>query len=233
MSLAHARERMVREQIEARGVRGPLVLEAMRAVPREEFVDEELRDSAYDDSPLPIGQGQTISQPYIVALMIEASRLSTTDRVLEVGCGSGYAAAVMSRIAAEVYAIERYASLADDARARLARLGCANVHLICGDGSRGWREHAPYQVIIVSAGGPEVPPSLLEQLAVGGRLVIPVGDDRGDQELIRVWRTDERAFKRESLGRVHFVPLVGREGWTDEEPPPANTGRAAGSGSSV
>lgn len=220
-SFSAERERMVQRQLASRGVRDPRVLEAMRIVPREVFVPGWLHEFAYDDAPLPIEEGQTISQPYIVALMIEAAQINPGDRVLEVGCGSGYASAVLSRLAAEVYAIERHASLADLASRRLASLGCANVTVTQGDGSGGWIEQAPFNAIIVSAGGPDVPESLLRQLAIGGRLIIPVGAEPRTQTLLRLRRTAEHAFERDSLVRVRFVPLVGSEGWSaDGAPPP-------------
>lgn len=199
---------MVDRHIEARGIRDPLVLDAMRTVPRERFVPEEARHEAYADRPLPIGEGQTISQPYVVALMVEALGVRPTDRVLEVGVGSGYASAVLGRIAREVFGVERHASLARVAADRLASLGHANVHVQHADGTLGWPEHAPFDAILVSAGGPRVPEALLEQLAPGGRLVIPVGDPQRDQELLRIERSMEGTLSRESLGRVQFVPLV-------------------------
>ena len=207
------RHLMVEHQLERRGVRDPLVLEAMRSVPREAFVPPELADEAYADGPLPIGEGQTISQPYIVALMVEALELRGGERVLEIGAGSGYAAAVLAEIAAEVYTVERHAPLAEEAEARLRRLGYQNVHIRVGDGSRGWLDHAPYEGIVVAAGAPEVPEPLKEQLADGGRLVIPVGRGRTLQDLIRLRRLSETEYQREELGGVRFVPLVGAEGW--------------------
>jgi protein-L-isoaspartate(D-aspartate) O-methyltransferase len=212
---AARRERMIERQIAARGIRDPRVLDALRAVPREEFVAPHLAELAYDDHPLPIAQGQTISQPYIVALMVEALEAQPGDRALEVGAGTGYAAAVLSRLAGEVYAIERHASLARAAADRLARLGFANVQVTAGDGSLGWPEHAPYDGIMVAAGGPEVPRALLDQLAPGGRLVLPVGPVE-HQVLLRVRRAPDGSFRRESLGEVRFVPLVGEEGWPEE-----------------
>ncbi len=205
---------MVARQIASRGVRDPRVLVAMRTVPREHFVPGWLNEFAYEDSPLPIEEGQTISQPYVVALMIEAAHVQPTDRVLEVGCGSGYASAVLSQIASKVFAMEWHESLANLATQRLHDLGYDNVVVRQGDGSKGWAEHAPYDVIIVSAGGPAVPQSLLDQLAVGGCLVIPVGDEPRTQMLLRIRRTIQHKFERESLGRVQFVPLVGTEGWS-------------------
>ena len=208
------RKRMVDEQIAARGIADPAVLAAMREVPRDAFVPEAYRIDAYEDSPLPIGAGQTISQPYIVALMLEAARLQPNDRVLEVGSGSGYATAVASRIAARVYAIERVASLCERARGQLEALGYGDkIELRCGDGSIGWPEAAPFDAIIAAAGGPRVPPALLQQLAVGGRLVMPVGDTPTRQHLIRVTRTGDDSFNTETLDEVMFVPLIGAAGW--------------------
>ena len=209
------RERMVDTQIAGRGVRDSSVLRAMRQIPREAFVPAHLVRYAYEDEPLPIGEGQTISQPYVVAVMTEALRLRPRDRVLEVGTGSGYAAAVLSLIAAEVYTIERLARLAESARRRLADLGHTNVHVREGDGSLGWIEHAPYDAIVVTAGGPEVPPALLQQLAVGGRLVMPVGSTPRAQRLVRVVRAGPDRYDRESLEEVAFVPLIGAAGWPE------------------
>ena len=169
------RNDMIRTQIAGRGVRDPRVLAALVAVPRERFVADELAEFAYEDAPLPIEEGQTISQPYIVALMVAALELRGDERVLEIGTGSGYAAAVLAHLAREVYTVERHEALAEIARRRLAELGCANVHVRHGDGTLGWPEHAPYDAIVVAAGGPDVPATLREQLAIGGRLVMPVG----------------------------------------------------------
>jgi len=215
------RERMVRDQIAARGVRDARVLAAMRRVPREQFLRESLEEFAYQDTPLPIESDQTISQPYVVAYMTECLRLEGGERVLEIGTGSGYAAAVLAEVAAEVYTVERYQNLAESARERLARLGYANVHVLCGDGTRGWPEHAPYDAIVVAAGGPEVPTALREQLAIGGRLVIPVGPTARSQQLVRVTRTGEHAFDEEELIPVAFVPLVGEQGWSEGAERPA------------
>jgi protein-L-isoaspartate(D-aspartate) O-methyltransferase len=219
------RRRMVERHLAARGVRDPAVLAAMATVPREAFIAAEMAEFAYEDAPLPIEAGQTISQPFIVAEMTAALELEPQHRVLEVGTGSGYAAAVLSRIAAEVYTIERHEELALAAERRLRALGYANVHVRHGDGTLGWPEHAPFDAIVVAAGGPEVPRPLLEQLAVGGRLVIPIGPTPREQELVRVRRTGERQYSREELGKVRFVPLVGAEGWqerpgTGPAPPP-------------
>ena len=213
--LAAQRHRMVDRQIEGRGVRDPAVLAAMRSVPREHFLPPELEEFAYQDNPLPIERGQTISQPFIVALMTEALRLGPQDRVLEIGTGSGYAAAILARIAREVYTIERHAELAETATGRLAQLGFDNVVVRHGDGTLGWPEHAPYDAIVVTAGGPQVPEPLLAQLAPGGRLVIPVGEEKV-QELVRVTRRADGSFEREELGGVRFVPLIGAEGWVEE-----------------
>ena len=206
------RDEMVRYQIAARGVRSPQVLQAMRQLPREAFVDAALRHLAYEDNPLPIGEQQTLSQPYVVALMTEALHLRDSDRVLEIGTGSGYAAAVLGRIARQVFSIERVQALADSAAARLRDLGCDNVQVRQGDGTLGWAEQAPFDAIMVSAGGPCVPPSLKSQLALGGRLVMPMGRDEF-QELLVLTRVAESQFKTRSLGGVRFVRLIGEQGW--------------------
>ena len=203
---AGMRQRMVEEQIERRGVRDARVLAAMRAVPRHLFVPDDLRARAYDDAPLPIGEGQTISQPFIVAFMTEAARVAPGDRVLEVGTGSGYQAAVLAAIGAEVMSIEILPGLAERARTALAAIGFEKVAVRTGDGFRGWPEAAPFDAVLVTAAPDEVPPPLLAQLKVGGRLVIPVGT--GTQALIRVTRTAE-GFERESLLPVRFVPMTG------------------------
>jgi protein-L-isoaspartate(D-aspartate) O-methyltransferase len=187
----------------------------MRTVPRERFVPASLAKFAHDDGPLPIGHDQTISQPYIVAVMTQAAGLEPGARALEIGTGSGYGAAVLSHIAAEVYTVERVGALADEARDRLARLGYANVHVLEGDGTLGWEAHAPYDAIVVTAGGPRVPKALLDQLAVGGRLIMPVGPATRHQRLVRVTRTDVQEYKYEDLEEVAFVPLIGAEGWTE------------------
>jgi protein-L-isoaspartate(D-aspartate) O-methyltransferase len=209
-----ARQRMVETQIAARGVRDRRVLAAMREVPREMFVDPGLEEFAYEDSPLPIAAEQTISQPYIVALMLEAAELKAGDRVLEVGAGSGYAAAVLSRLAGKVHAIERHAVLAQSAQWRFDQLGYDNIELIVGDGSAGLPASAPYDAILVAAGAPVVPDALREQLAVGGRLIVPVGDEH--QHLRKVRRVGEKQYEEEDLGAVRFVPLIGEQGWSED-----------------
>jgi protein-L-isoaspartate(D-aspartate) O-methyltransferase len=215
------REEMVEKAIFARGVRSELVLNAMRSVARESFLPAQLREFAYEDAPLPIEEGQTISQPYIVAFMTEALALRGGEKVLEIGAGSGYAAAVLSEIAADVYTVERHGPLAEKAAATLADLGYDNVHVLHGDGTRGWPAHAPYDAIIVAAGGPTIPESLKDQLKIGGRLVIPVGADPHVQELVRVTRIAQNEYRREDLADVRFVPLLGEEGWAPEEAEPA------------
>lgn len=212
--LRQAREKMVRTQIAGRGITDRAVLDVMRTVPRERFVKPDHDRFAYDDGPLPIGEGQTISQPYVVALMIEAARLGPADVVLEVGAGSGYAAAVMSRIAKRVYAIERHATLGEAAAKRFEELGYDNIELKVADGTRGWPEVAPFDAIIVSAGGPSAPPALKDQLAIDGRLIIPVGPAQRSQRLIRITRTGATLFEQEDLGAVAFVPLIGEAGWS-------------------
>lgn len=209
----YQREIMLKEHLEGRGIRDRAVLAAMRDVPREEFVDELVVAKAYGDYPLPIAEGQTISQPYIVAYMTEALELGRNDRVLEIGTGSGYAAAVLSRIVTTVYSVERLGALAQSARQRLERLGYTNIVIHEGDGTLGWPEHAPYDAIVVTAGAPSVPQPLLAQLAPGGRLVIPVGRSSDVQSLIRVRRVTEHDYRREELCGVRFVPLIGAAGW--------------------
>lgn len=207
------RLRMVEAQIARRGVRDDRVLAAMREVPRERFVAPEMAEFAYNDSPISIGEGQTISQPYIVAAMIEAAEVRPGDRVLEVGAGSGYAAAVLARLAARVYAIERHEALGKSARNRLDALGYRNIEMRIGDGTKGWPDAAPFDAILVAAGGPEVPAALKEQLAIGGRLVMPVGG-QGGQTLCKITRSNETEFTKDELGSVAFVPLIGEQDWT-------------------
>lgn len=213
---ALARERMVAEQIAARGIADPQVLRALGEVPRELFVSSELSEQAYDDRPLPIEAGQTISQPYIVAFMIAAAGVRPGHRVLEVGAGSGYAAAVIGQIAQEVVAVERHGELARIAAARMKGLGYWNVRVIEGDGSLGAPCAAPFDAIIASAAGSHVPEALALQLVEGGVLVMPVGRPGGDQHLVRVTRQGPDDFAREQLDQVRFVPLIGAEAWPPE-----------------
>ena len=227
IDFAHLRQLMVDRQIASRGVRSPQVLDAMRTVPREAFLPENLWEFAYEDAPLPIEEDQTISQPYIVAMMIEALALDGGEKVLEIGTGSGYAAAVLSQIAGSVYTVERIGQLAQKAAATLAACGYGNVHVLHADGTRGWLDHAPYDAIVVAAGGPEVPQSLKSQLKIGGRLVIPVGIDQRNQELLRVVRLSEHDFKTEDIADVRFVPLVGEEGWRSADARFASTNSRA------
>ena len=215
------RQEMVDRHLRRRGIRDPRVLAAMSTVAREAFLPAELAELAYDDRPLPIAAGQTISQPYVVALMVEAMRIRPGDRVLEIGTGSGYAAAVLAELAGQVFTVERHAELAASARRALADQGYANVEVLCGDGTLGWAEHAPYQAIVVAAGGPDLPRALLDQLAIGGRLVIPVGPPRL-QQLVRVTRVTGDRFEREDLGGVMFVPLIGAQGWDETGQKPSS-----------
>lgn len=211
MNRADERQWMV-DVLKQEGIKDEAVLAGMQAVPRHFFVPREMSDYAYDDEALRIEAGQTISQPYIVALMAQALELKSGDRVLEIGTGSGYSAAVLSRLAARVYTIERHKVLADQAGERFARLNYENIEIRLGDGTKGWPEEAPFAAILVTAGGPQVPASLKGQLKVGGRLVMPVGTEKM-QELIRVRRNGEQDYREESLGLVRFVPLIGEEGW--------------------
>jgi protein-L-isoaspartate(D-aspartate) O-methyltransferase len=211
--LRSLREHMVRTQIESRGVRNSLVLQAMREVPRHEFVSESEVDMAYVDRPLPIGHGQTISQPYIVAYMTEALRLRSGERVLEIGTGFGYQAAVLSRIASEVYTIDRVPELVETARHILDRLGYDNVYCRTGDGTEGWSDKAPFDGIIATAAAPRVPEPLQEQLAVGGRLVMPIGEYRFGQHIVRMTKGTGGSLQEERLLDVAFVPMIGRYGW--------------------
>lgn len=202
------REEAVAATIVGRGIKDRRVIEAMRTVPRELFVPPALRAAAYTDKPLPIGSGQTISQPYIVAFMAEAMLLTGTEKVLEVGAGSGYAAAILSRLASRVFAIERVAELAQMAKDNLAAAGIGNVEIRHDDGSRGWPEQAPFDAILVSAGAEEIPRALLDQLAIGGRLVLPVDKNGNGQELVRVTRKGKVEYHQEDLADVRFVPLI-------------------------
>ncbi len=230
MNLNDLRNRMVDQHLARRGISDPRVLEAFRRVPREQFVPPDMAELAYADSPLPIGKGQTISQPYIVALTVAALQLQGDERVLEIGAGSGYAAAILSHLAKEVVTIERVESLADTARERLARLGFDNVTLIHADGTLGWPDRAPYDAIAVAAGGPEVPRAFREQLARGGRLVMPVGPE--DQQVLRrVTRTSGDEFRDERITEVRFVPLIGEQGWPEKPKRVIEAPRHTGSGS--
>jgi protein-L-isoaspartate(D-aspartate) O-methyltransferase len=206
-----ARQVMVETQLKRRGITDPRVLAAMSKIPRHHFVPRHLRDQAYGDYPLPIGEDQTISQPYIVALMTQALELTGNDKVLELGAGSGYQAAILAELAAQVFTVERIASLAQAAQQALTALGYTNVHVQVADGTLGWPAEAPFDAILVTAGSPQVPPPLVEQLAVGGRLLIPVGDSYS-QTLTRVRRTPE-GLKHEYLGGCRFVKLIGKHGW--------------------
>jgi len=208
------RIRMVDSQLRSRGIRDERVLKAMEKIPRHLFVDEGLRDQAYSDGPLPIGENQTISQPYIVALMTEALALTGRDKVLEIGTGSGYQTAVLAELAERVLSIERIAFLATRARKLIESLNYFNVAIRVGDGTLGWQDEAPFDGILVTAGSPDIPRTFVEQLAVGGRLVIPVGD-RNSQQLIRVIRRSEdiRDLKKEDFGGCRFVNLIGEYGW--------------------
>ncbi len=211
------RERLwLAEELANQGIRDIRVLESISTVPRHLFVSFELTDYAYFDRPLSIGLGQTISQPFIVALMVEALQTRPEDKVLEIGTGSGYAAAVLSRLVRKVYTIERHAALAKEADERFAALQYDNITAKIGDGSKGWPEESPFEGIIVAAAGPVIPLSLKDQLAVGGRLVIPTGE-KGKQKLMRVLRLSEEEYLEETLCHVQFVPLIGEEGWEDKK----------------
>ncbi|HMI40497.1 MAG TPA: protein-L-isoaspartate(D-aspartate) O-methyltransferase [Sphingomicrobium sp.] len=205
---ARLREHMVSRQIEARGIDDPALLAALRAVPREAFVSPDQAHDAYDDTPLPIEAGQTISQPFIVALMIEAAEIGAGDHVLEIGAGSGYAAAVIGQIARQVVAIERHHELAELATERMQRLGYNNVRIVEGDGSRGWPEEAPFDAILAAASGSHVPQALIDQLKPGGRLVMPLGGRWSSQSLVKVTMREDGGVDREELGAVRFVPLI-------------------------
>lgn len=209
------RERMVEEQLRRRGIYDPHVLDAMVRIPRHEFVPEQYRNQAYEDHPLPIGEGQTVSQPFIVALSLQALNLQGNESVLEVGTGSGYQTALLALLAKSVFSIERYASLARSAETVLARLGLKNVRVEIGDGSRGWPEYAPFDATLISAASPRVPQSLVEQLADEGRMVIPVGPPQAQE--LQLVRKQTTGFSVEKLEGCRFVPLVGAEGYNVQE----------------
>jgi len=213
-NFARVRLKMVEEQVVARGVKDARVIAAMRKVPRHLFVEEALQNQAYSDRPLPIGEKQTISQPYMVALMTEALQLTGKEKVLEIGAGSGYQTAILAESARQVFSIERILSLTMKARMLLINLGYTNVEIKFSDGTEGWIGESPFDAIIVTAGSPDIPQPLVDQLAVGGRLVIPVGDE-SVQDLIRLKKTEE-GVKREDLGGCRFVKLIGRHGWSEE-----------------
>jgi protein-L-isoaspartate(D-aspartate) O-methyltransferase len=207
------RERMIERQIAGRGLDEPTLLAAFSAVPREDFISADYADYAYQDSPLPIESGQTISQPYIVALTIDAAGIKPGDKVLEVGAGSGYAAAVIGRIAGEVIAIERHHELVELARKRMRQLGYRNVQIVEGDGTLGWPEAAPYDAIVAAASGSHVPQSWIAQLKPGGRIVMPIGEPHAVQSLVKIAKHEDGSLERANLGGVRFVPLIGAEGF--------------------
>ena len=207
------RERMIERQIAGRGLDEPTLLAAFSAVPREDFISADYADYAYQDSPLPIESGQTISQPYIVALTIDAAGIKPGDKVLEVGAGSGYAAAVIGRIAGEVIAIERHHELVELARKRMRQLGYRNVQIVEGDGTLGWPEAAPYDAIVAAASGSHVPQSWIAQLKPGGRIVMSIGEPHAVQSLVKIAKHEDGSLERANLGGVRFVPLIGAEGF--------------------
>ena len=210
-----ARSEMVQTQLFERGIRSPRVLAAMGEVPRHLFVPERVRHLSYSDGPLAIGENQTISQPYVVGLMTELLSLEGEEKILEIGTGSGYQAAVLARLANQVFTVEQYQVLADRAREILRRAGVENVSVFVGDGSAGLPEYAPYDAVVITAAAPEIPRSLLEQLADGGRLVLPVGGKRGQQ--LQLIRRSGNRFSRKKLVPVAFVPLRGRYGWSEDD----------------
>jgi protein-L-isoaspartate(D-aspartate) O-methyltransferase len=213
---AAEREAMVERQLQRRGIVEPQILDAFRSVPREAFIADEHAHLAYGDHPLPIEAGQTISQPYIVALMVQAARIGRGSSVLEVGSGSGYAAAVISRIAARVIGVERQHELVEVARERMRRLGYDNIEIVEGDGTMGWPEGAPYDAILAAASGSHVPKALIEQLAAGGRIVMPLGSPDAVQHLVQLTKAGDGSLQQSDLGAVRFVPLIGEEGWSDD-----------------
>jgi len=210
-----ARQKMVESQIIRRGIKDKRVLNALRNIPRHRFTPSHLWEDAYDDCPLPIGSDQTISQPYIVALMTSQLELAGNEKVLEIGTGSGYQAAILSSLAAEVYTIERIEELAEKAEALFKELGIKNIHVIVGDGTLGWKENAPYDRIITTAAAPYVPEALKDQLGIGGKLVIPVGSRW--RQMLEKWSKSAEGLEREEVLPVVFVPLLGEEGWQDSE----------------
>lgn len=212
LDFAHARRRMVEMQLARRGLSDARVLDAMRTVAREEFVDESLKAFAYEDCALPVGHGQTISQPYIVALMAEKAEIAPENTVLEIGTGTGYAAAVISLLARRVHTVERIAALVEEAEERFKRLGYDNIEVRVGDGTNGWAQAAPFDAILVTAGGPSIPQALKQQLIVGGHLIMPVGSAAW-QRLLRVTRTAADSYEETDLGAVRFVPLIGKHAW--------------------
>jgi protein-L-isoaspartate(D-aspartate) O-methyltransferase len=213
--LAAKRLEMLEKQLRRRGINDEKVLAAMDAVPRHEFVPAEFRERAYEDAPLPIGDGQTISQPYIVAAMTAALRIKATDRILEIGTGCGYQAAILSRLGKEVFSVERRPKLAAEASKRLGELGYANVHVHCGDGTLGLQEFAPFDAILVAAAAPSVPKPLLAQLAEGGRMILPVGDE--ENQVLQLIEKLGNTILTNTLEGCRFVPLVGYHGW--QNPP--------------
>ncbi len=220
LTYGQLREQMVREQIAARGISDPIVLAAMRQVPRHEFVEEKLRDRAYDDNPLPIGEGQTISQPYMTALMAETLKLADGEKVLEVGTGSGYLAAILAEQGAQVCSVEMSTRLASRARTVLRKLGYA-VSLLVGDGTLGWKDEAPFDAIVIGAAAPCLPRPLLAQLRMGGRLVLPMGEE-DLQTFVRVWK-EPKGFREEYFGECRFVKLQGAYGWENWHDPKAQS----------
>jgi protein-L-isoaspartate(D-aspartate) O-methyltransferase len=217
LNYTQAREQMVREQLTKRGISDPLVLAAMEKVPRHEFVEDSLRDRAYEDNPLPIGEGQTISQPYMIALMAETLKLAEGEHVLEVGTGSGYLTAIMAEQGVQVRSVEMSRPLAIRAQTTLQRLGYHNVSVHIGDGTLGWEEEAPFDAIVIGAAAPCLPRPLLSQLRLGGRLVVPMGEE-DLQTLVRIWK-ERKGFREEYFGECRFVKLQGAYGWENWSEP--------------